>query len=116
VGAVAASFAASAGETRPILNWAVEQPGGPPPRKPSSGSGTCHGALLVAMGHLDAFFLLGAGLWDIAALVPIIEEAGGKVSSLSGSLPTGREAALFSNAELHQQILDVVTPCAFGYP
>ena len=103
----AAKVAASAAQTRPAINWAVPQPTYPPPSKPSTGSGTCHGALLVATGHLDAFLLLGAGPWDIAALVPIIKEAGGAFSDLS-STETNTKAALFSNASLHGQILDIV--------
>jgi histidinol-phosphatase len=105
--AVAAKVAACAAQTRPTLDWATPGPSESAPPKPSTGSGTCHGALLVATGHLDAFLLLGAGPWDIAALVPIIEEAGGNVSSLSDRHQTSTTAALFSNAALHQQILDI---------
>ena len=59
--AIAARLSASAAQTRPALDWTELEPTYPPPPKPSTGSGTCHGALLVAMGHLDAFLLLGAG-------------------------------------------------------
>ncbi|MEU7061914.1 inositol monophosphatase family protein [Streptomyces sp. NPDC046197] len=104
--AMAAELAARAAQTRPALDWGAPQPTCPPPPKPSTGSGTCHGALLVATGHLDAFLLLGAGPWDIAALVPIIKEAGGAFSDLSGTRETNTKAALFSNISLHGQILD----------
>ncbi|MFJ6082355.1 inositol monophosphatase family protein [Streptomyces sp. NPDC092369] len=57
----------------------------PPPRRPSSASGTCHGGLLVATGQLDAFLLLGADPWDIAALIPIVQEAGGTFSAVMAS-------------------------------
>ncbi|WRZ95609.1 hypothetical protein OHB54_45385 [Streptomyces sp. NBC_01007] len=79
----------------------------PPPRKPSSGSGTCHGGLLVATGQLDASLLLGAGPWDIAALIPIVEEAGGTFSDLAGQQRTDTGAALFATPGIHQQLLDV---------
>ncbi|MCW2872968.1 MAG: inositol monophosphatase [Streptomyces oryziradicis] len=55
------------------------------------------------MGHLDAFLLLGAGPWDIAALVPIIEEAGGTFSDLSDTQQTSTGAAHFPNINLHRQ-------------
>jgi histidinol-phosphatase len=107
--AVAATLAASAGHTRPTLDWTAAHPSDHRLRKPSSGSGTSHGALLVAMGHLDAFLLLGVGPWDIAALVPIIEEAGGKVSTSPRSPTATSQSALFSNAALHKQILDLTS-------
>lgn len=74
----------------------------------SYGSGTCHGALLVATGKLDAFLLQGAGAWDIAALIPIVEEAGGIYSDLSDDDQHGdTRTALFSTPALHHQILDI---------
>jgi histidinol-phosphatase len=66
-------------------------------------------ALLVATGKLDAFLLQGAGPWDIAALVPIVEEAGGVYSDLSDDRHGDTRTALFSNPALHHQILDITT-------
>lgn len=80
--ALAVRVAAAARTTRPTLNWSNPAPPSEPVRKPSAGTGTCHGALLVATGRLDAFLLLGAGPWDIAPLMPIIEEAGGTYGGL----------------------------------
>ncbi|MFF7595435.1 inositol monophosphatase family protein [Streptomyces mirabilis] len=105
--AIAAKLAEHAARTCPALDWSMEETTTPPPRKPSSGSGTCHGGLLVATGQLDAFLLLGAGPWDIAALIPIVEEAGGTFSDLAGQQRTGTGAALFATPGIHQQLLDV---------
>jgi histidinol-phosphatase len=88
------------------LNWADSASVREAIRKPSTGTGTCHGALLVATGQLDAFLLLGAGPWDIAPLVPIIEEAGGSYDDLATTLRTEAVSALFTNHALCQQILD----------
>jgi histidinol-phosphatase len=77
-------------------------------RKPSAGSGTCHGALLVAVGLVDVFLLTGGGPWDLAALVPIVEEAGGRFSDLSGGRSLEGTAGLFSNGALHDQVLEIV--------
>ena len=103
--ALAVRVAAAAGRTRPVVDWSDTTQPPRPIRKPSTGTGCCHGALLVAAGHLDAFLLLGAGPWDIAALIPIIEEAGGTYTDL----PTSGHArsGLFANPALHQQILDL---------
>ena len=104
--ALAARIAAAARTTRPALNWADPTPTRGPIRKPSTGTGTCHGGLLVATGQLDAFLLLEAGPWDIAPLVPIIEEAGGSYDDLTTNPSTGTVSALFTNHKLRQQILN----------
>jgi len=77
--ALAATLAARAAHTRPALDWSGVDPAAraAPPAKPSAGTGTCHGGLLVATGQLDAFLLMTAGPWDIAALIPVVQEAGG---------------------------------------
>jgi histidinol-phosphatase len=105
--AIAARLAAAARRTSPEADWtdAARSPG--PSRKPSTGTGTCHGALLVATGQLDAFLLLGAGPWDIAALVPIIEEAGGTYTELADTPSTDTASALFTNPDLRQQIINI---------
>jgi histidinol-phosphatase len=104
--ALAARIADAARTTLPALNWADPAPTRDAIRKPSSGTGTCHGALLVATGQLDAFLLLGAGPWDIAPLVPIIEEAGGTYDDLTLDPSTGTVSALFTNHALRHQIIN----------
>ncbi|KUN60425.1 inositol monophosphatase [Streptomyces canus] len=104
---VAAKLAGGVSQVRPLLDWTAADPTAPDPRKPSAGSGTCHGALLVAAGQLDAFLLLGAGPWDIAPLIPIVQEAGGTFSHLTGQYRTDTGAALFARPRLHQQLLDI---------
>lgn len=103
----AARLAAGTATVRPVLDWSAADHTPPPPSKPSTGSGTCHGALLVATGKLDAFLLLGAGPWDIAAVIPIVEEAGGTFSDLSGQRRTDTGSALFARPDIHQQLLNM---------
>ncbi len=105
--AAAARLAACAIAVLPPLDWSTPAPTTPPPSKPSTGSGTCHGALLVATGKVDAFLLLNAGPWDIAAVIPIVEEAGGTFSDLAGHRRTDTGTALFARPGLHQQLLDI---------
>ncbi|WP_377266772.1 inositol monophosphatase family protein [Peterkaempfera sp. SMS 1(5)a] len=105
--AIAAALATRTARTTPTLNWSTADSTAPTPKKPSTGSGTCHGALLVVTGRLDAFLLLGAGPWDIAALIPIVQEAGGIFSDLSGQQRTDTGGALFARPGLHQQLLDI---------
>ncbi|MBS2966341.1 hypothetical protein KGA66_25065 [Actinocrinis puniceicyclus] len=105
--AIAARLAATARRTQPQAHWTDATRSTSPIRKPSTGTGTCHGALLVATGQLDAFLLLGAGPWDIAALVPIIEEAGGTYTKLADAPSTNTASALFTNPDLRQEIINI---------
>ncbi|QIS12804.1 inositol monophosphatase family protein [Nocardia arthritidis] len=74
----------------------------------SKWSGACQGAMLVAAGQADVFLHLTAGPWDIAAAVPIVEEAGGRFSDLRGGRDIFGGAAVFTNGRLHMAVLEVV--------
>ncbi|MFF2078306.1 inositol monophosphatase family protein [Kitasatospora sp. NPDC058162] len=74
----------------------------------SDWDGVCHGALLVAAGVVDVFLHLKAGPWDIAAVVPIVEEAGGRFSDLDGDRGISTGAALFTNGRVHDEVLELV--------
>ena len=63
----------------------------------------------VASGRLEGFYEQDLWPWDIAAGVVIVEEAGGRVSSLSGGpvdLAEGRLVA--SNGHIHKEFLRVL--------
>ena len=49
----------------------------------------CYGYALLAAGHADIVIEPFLNTYDIAALVPIIREAGGAISCWDGSEPTG---------------------------
>lgn len=49
----------------------------------------CYGYALLAAGHADLVIEPFLNTYDIAALVPIIREAGGAISCWDGSEPTG---------------------------
>ena len=55
--------------------------------------------LLVAEGAVDIAGEPELNLWDIAALVPIVTEAGGRITSYTGGPP--RDSALTTNGHLH---------------
>jgi histidinol-phosphatase len=59
----------------------------------------------VGTGQVDAFLLTGGGPWDLAALVPIVEEAGGRFSDVAGGHALDRVVAVFTNGVLHEQVL-----------
>jgi histidinol-phosphatase len=72
----------------------------------------CHGAMLVAAGVVDAFFHITADPWDIAAAVPIVEEAGGTFSDLDGGRSLTTRAAIYTNGCVHSQVLDALQSTA----
>lgn len=63
---------------------------------------------LVAEGTVDIAAEPELNLYDMAALVPIVEEAGGRFTALDGAPgPFGGSAAA-SNGLLHDQVLEVI--------
>jgi histidinol-phosphatase len=60
---------------------------------------------LVAEGSVDAAVDARLALWDYSALVPIVEEAGGRVSGLDGGPPRSKEQVVTSNGLLHDELL-----------
>jgi myo-inositol-1(or 4)-monophosphatase len=63
----------------------------------------------VAAGRLDGFWEEGLNAWDIAGGVLLVQEAGGRISSLDGGpfvLRSGRIIA--SNGLLHEQMREVI--------
>ncbi len=70
------------------------------------GFGDFWGFCLVAEGAADVM-LDGADLhpWDIAALIPIVEEAGGRLTDAEGGPPEGAGPRVASNALLHAEVL-----------
>ena len=60
--------------------------------------------MLVAEGAVDIAAEVGLQLYDVAALIPVVEEAGGSFTSLDGAAPGG-STSLTSNGLLHDQAL-----------
>ncbi|MEU5782934.1 histidinol-phosphatase [Micromonospora lupini] len=72
--------------------------------------GDFYGYMLLAEGALDVMAESELSLWDVAALVPIITEAGGTVTDLGGRpSPTGEpgteSSVVATNGVLHADIL-----------
>ncbi len=65
----------------------------------------------VAGGRLDAFWEMGLSPWDVAAGIIIVEEAGGMVTTLSGSplgAADGGDVLAANSVELHRALGGVV--------
>ncbi|MFC0503267.1 histidinol-phosphatase [Micromonospora costi] len=72
--------------------------------------GDFYGYMLLAEGALDVMVEPELSLWDVAALVPIVTEAGGTITDLTGAnSPAGgpgtEHSAVATNGPLHADIL-----------
>jgi len=71
--------------------------------------GDCYGHLLVATGQADVMFDPVLSLWDVAALKPCVEGAGGLLTDRDGSTAiVNGQAAISTNGLLHQEVLDIL--------
>nr|WP_210481804.1 inositol monophosphatase family protein [Naasia sp. SYSU D00948] len=64
--------------------------------------------LLVAEGALDVAAEFDLRPYDIAALIPIVEEAGGRMTSVAGDAGPWGGSALATNSHLHGQVLTML--------
>lgn len=61
--------------------------------------------VLVAEGAVDISCEPEVSLWDVAALQPVVEEAGGRFSDLSGAATPAGGSVVCSNGPLHDEVL-----------
>lgn len=66
--------------------------------------GDCYGYVLVATGRAEAMVDDRLSSWDAAALIPIIEEAGGRYSDWSGGRAVDGGDGIATNAALAPQL------------
>lgn len=64
----------------------------------------CYAALLVATGRADAVVEPLIHKWDVAAIQPIIEEAGGRSTDWSGASTVESPDFLISNGHIHEAL------------
>lgn len=72
------------------------------------GWGDCYGYLMVAAGRADAMIDPQMNLWDVAALVPIVNEAGGRLTQWTGE-PSVGDSAVATNGLLHDALLAAIS-------
>jgi histidinol-phosphatase len=68
--------------------------------------------LLVAEGAFDIAVDPIVSLWDIAALIPIVEEAGGRWSTLDGRADPDGKSFVCTNGVLHGSVVAALGPTA----
>lgn len=72
--------------------------------------GDCHGYFLVATGYADIMIDPIMNLWDIVALIPVIEGAGGTITDWNGGSPLDGNGVIATNGDLHEQVLRALNP------
>ena len=72
--------------------------------------GDCYVFSMLAMGLIHVVFEKGLKPYDIQALIPVIEGAGGVVTTLDGGNPSlGGSIVATANPELHEDVLRQLT-------
>jgi histidinol-phosphatase len=72
------------------------------------GFGDFYGFVMVAQGSGEIMVEHGVHAWDIAAIAPIIEEAGGKLTAWDGKLDIEKPDVLATNGLLHETALKII--------
>ena len=70
--------------------------------------GDGYGYLLVATGRADVMVDPVVNPWDVAAIRPVIEEAGGRFSDWQGKSTSRGTDAVGTNGRLHQEVLQIL--------
>lgn len=74
------------------------------------GFGDFWGHMLVARGAVDVMVDPVVATWDFAALVPIVEEAGGRITTADGGPPADGAPCISTNGLVHDEVLELVHP------
>ena len=69
--------------------------------------GDCYGYLLVATGRADLMFDPIMNLYDFAPLIPIVTEAGGRITDAQGKPPVHGGTVLATNGPLHDAAIEL---------
>lgn len=70
--------------------------------------GDCYGYLLVATGRADVMVDPFMSLWDAAALLPVVEEAGGTLTDWNGRARVDGGEAVATNGAVADEVLEVL--------
>ena len=70
--------------------------------------GDCYGYALVATGRAEVMLDAAMSLWDCAAIMPVIEEAGGRFTNWAGEATIHGLDSVATNGILHQQMLTML--------
>jgi histidinol-phosphatase len=72
------------------------------------GFGDFWGHMLVAEGIADVMVEPILDIWDIAAVIPIVQEAGGRTTDRRGAVRADGGNAVTTNGVLHEAVLEIM--------
>jgi len=72
--------------------------------------GDCHGYYVVAVGGADIMADPIMNPWDLMALVPIIEGAGGVITDWQGNDPVRGESIVATGGAIHDEVIRLLNP------
>ena len=72
--------------------------------------GDCHGYFLLGTGYADVMLDPVMNVWDIAALIPIIRGAGGRITNWRGGDPLAVDGIIATTGPLHDEIVALLNP------
>lgn len=70
--------------------------------------GDCHGYFLVATGGADLVLDPAMSIWDLAALIPVIEGAGGRITDWEGNDAAFGRSAIASAGSIHDEVIQLL--------
>ncbi len=70
--------------------------------------GDCFGYFALATGGADVMLDPQLSYWDIAAVVPVVEGAGGRVSGWRGGNPFEERSLVATGGDLHAEVLRLI--------
>lgn len=69
----------------------------------------CYGYVLVATGRAEVALDPVMNVWDCAALLPVVEEAGGRFTDWRGRRTIESGEAVATNGALHERVLELLS-------
>jgi histidinol-phosphatase len=72
--------------------------------------GDCYGYALVATGRAEIMFDPSVAVWDCAALLPVLEEAGGTFTDWGGRRTIHAGNAIATNGLLFDEVMSITRP------
>ncbi|MBL8793712.1 MAG: histidinol phosphate phosphatase [Planctomycetia bacterium] len=76
----------------------------------SRGFGDFYGFMLTAQGSGELMIDFGVHVWDVAAIKPLIEEAGGQFANWDGQQRIDRPDCIVTNGRVHDEVLKLLRP------
>lgn len=70
--------------------------------------GDCFGYFALATGGADVMLDAHLSYWDVAAIVPVVEAAGGRVTAWNGGDPLATPSLIATAGALHEQVLGLL--------